>query len=62
MLIKLEQAGYETSAHATTSAGDATYAAKEALKHDYDVIIAAGGDGTLMKLSMVSLKQLIDLN
>ncbi|GAB1612976.1 MULTISPECIES: diacylglycerol kinase [Mammaliicoccus] len=47
VLIKLEQAGYETSAHATTSAGDATYAAKEALKHDYDVIIAAGGDGTL---------------
>src|SRR5699024_3644686 len=32
---------------ATTSAGDATYAAKEALKHDYDGIIAAGGDGTL---------------
>lgn len=47
VLIKLEQAGYETSAHATTAAGDATTAAKTALDEQFDLIIAAGGDGTL---------------
>lgn len=47
VLIKLEHAGYETSAHATTAAGDATTAARAALKEGYDLIIAAGGDGTL---------------
>ena len=32
VLAKLEVAGYETSCHATTCAGDATTAAKDAVK------------------------------
>lgn len=44
---KLEVAGYETSCHATTGAGDATRAAKIAVDRKYDIVIAAGGDGTL---------------
>ncbi|MFQ3544239.1 diacylglycerol kinase [Halobacillus rhizosphaerae] len=47
ILQRLEQAGYEASAHATTCAGDATEAAKTAVERKYDVIIAAGGDGTI---------------
>ncbi|WP_379970912.1 diacylglycerol kinase [Ectobacillus sp. sgz5001026] len=47
VLHKLEQAGYETSCHATTGEGDATKAAREAAKRGFDVVIAAGGDGTL---------------
>ena len=47
VLAKLEVAGYETSCHATTCAGDATTAAKEAVKREFDIIIAVGGDGTL---------------
>ncbi|WP_100330215.1 diacylglycerol kinase [Bacillus xiapuensis] len=47
VLQKLEEAGYETSAHATTSEGDATRAAKIAVERRYDIVIAAGGDGTL---------------
>ncbi|MBO8178213.1 MAG: diacylglycerol kinase [Bacillus sp. (in: Bacteria)] len=47
VLQKLEQAGYETSAHATTGAGDATKAAKIAVERRYDIVIAAGGDGTI---------------
>ncbi|QDP39258.1 diacylglycerol kinase [Radiobacillus deserti] len=47
VLRQLEQAGYETSAHATTGAGDATEAAKLAVERKYDVVIAAGGDGTI---------------
>ena len=47
VLIKLERAGYETSAYATEREGDATLEAERALKRDYDIIIAAGGDGTL---------------
>ncbi len=47
VLIKLEQAGFETSAHATTAVGDATVAARAALQENFDLIIAAGGDGTL---------------
>ena len=45
VLIKLERAGYETSAYAERE-GDATLEAERALKRDYDIIIAAGGDGT----------------
>ncbi len=37
----------ETSTHATTCAGDATHAAKEAALREFDLIIAAGGDGTI---------------
>lgn len=44
---KLEMAGYETSCHATTGAGDATEAARLAVERKYDIVIAAGGDGTI---------------
>lgn len=47
ILEKLEIAGYEASCHATTGAGDATKAAKIAVERHYDVVIAAGGDGTI---------------
>jgi diacylglycerol kinase (ATP) len=47
ILQKLEVAGYEASCHATTGAGDATNAAKIAVEREYDVVIAAGGDGTI---------------
>ncbi|MDA7026768.1 diacylglycerol kinase [Bacillus sp. CLL-7-23] len=47
VLQKFEQAGYETSCHATTSEGDAVKAAKNAAERQFDLIIAAGGDGTL---------------
>lgn len=47
VLAKLEVAGYETSCHATTCAGDATTAAKDAVEREFDIIIAVGGDGTL---------------
>jgi diacylglycerol kinase (ATP) len=47
VLQKLEMAGYETSCHATTGAGDATKAARLAVERRFDVVIAAGGDGTI---------------
>ena len=47
VLEALEIAGYETSCHATTGEGDATSAAKKAVENGFDLIIAAGGDGTL---------------
>ncbi|TCP24123.1 diacylglycerol kinase (ATP) [Scopulibacillus darangshiensis] len=47
ILSRLEQAGYETSTHATTGAGDATTAARLAVKREFDLVIAAGGDGTI---------------
>ncbi len=47
VLEKLEKAGYETSCHATIGAGDATKAAAEAARRGFDLVIAAGGDGTL---------------
>ncbi|MCJ1656009.1 diacylglycerol kinase [Staphylococcus sp. NRL 16/872] len=47
VLIKLERAGYETSAYATEREGDAILEAERALKQNYDILIAAGGDGTL---------------
>ncbi|WP_456276901.1 diacylglycerol kinase [Bacillus sp. AK128] len=47
VLQKLEKAGYETSCHATTGAGDATKAAAFAVERRFDVVIAAGGDGTI---------------
>lgn len=46
-LEKLEIAGYETSCHATTGEGDAKAAAAKAVERGFDVVIAAGGDGTL---------------
>ena len=47
VLERLEIAGYETSCHATTAEGDATQAAKDAVERGFDLIITAGGDGTL---------------
>lgn len=47
VLMRLEQAGYETSCHATTGAGDATVAAAAAVERNFDLVIAAGGDGTI---------------
>lgn len=47
ILETLEQAGYETSAHATTHKGDATREAGLAAQRKYDLVIAAGGDGTV---------------
>ena len=47
VLKKLENAGYETSCHATTGPEDATKAAKIAVERRYDLVVAAGGDGTI---------------
>lgn len=47
VLRRFEEAGYETSAHATRYEGDATNAAKIAVERKFDLIIAAGGDGTI---------------
>jgi len=47
VLQRLEEAGYETSAHATTGEGDATEAAKIAVERKHDLVIVAGGDGTI---------------
>ncbi|TQR17696.1 diacylglycerol kinase [Psychrobacillus vulpis] len=47
VLESLEIAGYETSCHATKCEGDATIAAKKAVENGFDLVIAAGGDGTL---------------
>lgn len=47
ILERLDLAGIETSCHATTGDGDATREAEESVKRGYDIIIAAGGDGTL---------------
>lgn len=43
----LERGGLETSCHATVGEGDATLAAADAIERGFDIIIAAGGDGTL---------------
>ncbi|KMY45875.1 lipid kinase [Bacillus sp. FJAT-27916] len=50
VLEKLEKAGYEASCHATTGEGDATRAAEIAIERKYDVVIAAGGDGTIYEV------------
>jgi diacylglycerol kinase (ATP) len=47
ILQRLEQGGIETSCHATEGKGDATRAAEEAVKRGFDMVISAGGDGTL---------------
>ena len=47
VLERLEIIGYEASAHATTSEGDATKAAHLAVKNRFDLVIAVGGDGTI---------------
>lgn len=47
VMEKLENAGYETSAHATTGDGDAMRAAEMAVERQFDLVVAAGGDGTI---------------
>lgn len=47
ILDRLDRAGWETSCHATTGAGDAAIAARFAIKRKFDLVIAAGGDGTI---------------
>ncbi|WP_407923743.1 YegS/Rv2252/BmrU family lipid kinase [Cohnella fermenti] len=47
VLQRLEQGGIETSCHATEGKGDAAFAASLAVERGYDLVIAAGGDGTL---------------
>ncbi|MFC5404646.1 diacylglycerol kinase [Cohnella soli] len=50
ILQKLERGGIETSCHATECAGDATKAASEAVERGFDMVISAGGDGTLNEI------------
>lgn len=50
LLAQLESAGYETSCHATTGKGDATEAARKAVERRFDLVVAAGGDGTLYEV------------
>ncbi|MEF3302478.1 diacylglycerol kinase [Paenibacillus sp. GYB003] len=50
ILQRLEQGGLETSTHATIGEGDAVLAAADAVERGFDVIIAAGGDGTLYEV------------
>ncbi|MGZ9586525.1 diacylglycerol kinase [Paenibacillus marinisediminis] len=47
ILQRLDVAGIETTTHATEGEGDATKCAMDAIDRGYDMIIAAGGDGTL---------------
>src|SRR5699024_2504717 len=44
---RLEEAGYETSAHATTGEGDAKKATEAAVEGGLGIVIVAGGDGTI---------------
>lgn len=50
VLDVLENAGYETSCHGTKGAGDAKLAARKAAERRFDVVIAAGGDGTVSEV------------
>lgn len=47
LLECLERGGFETSTHATQGEGDAKQAAHDAVVRKFDVVIAAGGDGTV---------------
>lgn len=50
ILERLEKAGYEASAHATTGEGCAKRAARNAIDRKIDLVIAAGGDGTIFEV------------
>ncbi|SFE26564.1 diacylglycerol kinase [Lentibacillus persicus] len=50
VLERFEVAGFETSAHATTCEGDATKAAETAVERRFDLVVAAGGDGTINEI------------
>nr|WP_275444736.1 diacylglycerol kinase [Paenibacillus sp. ACRRX] len=47
ILQRLDAAGIETTTHATEGEGDASRSAADAIDREYDLIIAAGGDGTI---------------
>ncbi|MBA4602219.1 YegS/Rv2252/BmrU family lipid kinase [Thermoactinomyces mirandus] len=47
LLDELEQAGFHTSCHATRGPGCAMREARLAAEQGYDVVVAAGGDGTI---------------
>ncbi|GGO06678.1 diacylglycerol kinase [Saccharibacillus kuerlensis] len=50
ILQRLDEGGIETTVHATTGEGDATLAAADAAQRGYDIVIAAGGDGTIYEV------------
>lgn len=50
ILQRLERGGIEVSCHATECKGDATKAAAIAAERGYDIVISAGGDGTLNEI------------
>ncbi len=50
ILERLEKSGYETSTHATTGEGCAREAAQAAGERGFDLVIAAGGDGTIFEV------------
>lgn len=50
ILEEIEKSGYETSTFATKGKGDATREAKRACEDGFDLIVAAGGDGTLYEV------------
>lgn len=50
ILTALESVGYETSAFATRKKDDATKEAERAVNNHFDLIIAAGGDGTVYEV------------
>lgn len=58
VLSILEQAGYVTSAHATTAEpDDAKHAAEEAVRDRFDLVVAVAEMEPLMKLLTVLLKK-----
>lgn len=50
ILAILDKGGLETSCHATEGEGDAIAAAAQAVEHEFDIVIAAGGDGTIYEV------------
>lgn len=50
ILDRLEKAGYETSAHQTDGKNSAKEAAHLACERKFDLVIAAGGDGTIFEV------------
>lgn len=47
LLHRFEKAGYETSCYATEAAWSAAKEAESAAEREFDLVIAAGGDGTV---------------
>src|SRR5699024_7697033 len=50
VLDRLEKAGYETSPHATKGEGDAKKATEAAVERGLDIVIVAGGEGTISEV------------